>query len=128
MEKHIHESNLIEGIDDVDQDIQSMLAWKWLCDQRHLTSVVVKRLHKLITDKQPDLERKYKGEFRDIQVYVGNHVPPRPGLVKSAVSRWVKTCLDADLSARESHVRFETIHPFVDGNGRTGRMLMWWIE
>jgi fido (protein-threonine AMPylation protein) len=126
MEKHIRESNLIEGVDDTAQDRQSMTAWKWLIDQRQLNAAVVKRLHKILTQTQKDLDPKYKGVFRPIQVYVGSHVPPKPADIKREMSKWLKDY--RILTPKEAHVQFETIHPFVDGNGRVGRMLMWWQE
>lgn len=126
MRKHLRESNLIEGIDSKKQDKQAEVAWEWLISQRKLTAVVVRTTHKLLTKLQPDLEEKYKGAFRPIKVYVGNHVPPAPALIKSEMTNWLR---DYRMwTPQEAHVRFETIHPFVDGNGRTGRMLMWWHE
>jgi Fic family protein len=126
MDEHIRQSNLIEGIDDHSQDRQSIAAWRWLEGQRNLSSAVVKRLHKVLTHTQKDLAEEYKGVFRPIQVRVGSHVPPKPEDVKKEMSRWLKEW--KTLTPKEAHVRFETIHPFVDGNGRTGRMLMWWME
>lgn len=126
MEEHIRESNLIEGIDDLTQDRQSMVAWRWLESQRALNATVVKRVHKILTHTQKDLQNEYKGIFRPIQVRVGNHIPPKPEDVKSEMLRWFKDY--KTLTPKEAHIRFETIHPFVDGNGRVGRMLMWWME
>lgn len=118
MEKHIRESNLIEGIDDVIQDRQAMVAWRWLEGQRALNSTVVKRVHKILTFTQKDLAPEHKGIFRPIQVYVGTHVPPKPEDVKKEMSRWFKGY--EGWGPHKAHIRFETIHPFVDGNGRAG--------
>lgn len=126
LQEHIRQSNLIEGIDSPAQDRQSMTAWRWLMDQRELNATVIKRVHKILTHTQKDLAAEYKGVFRPIQVRIGDHVPPRPDLVKGEMSNWIKTFMKLD--PKEAHVRFETIHPFVDGNGRVGRMLMWWHE
>lgn len=126
MEKHIRESNLIEGIDDPAQDRQSMTAWKWLDSQRTINASVVKRLHKIVTQTQKDLPEEAKGAFRTIQVYVGKHVPPKPEDLKKEMAKWFKDW--KTLTPKEAHIRFETIHPFQDGNGRVGRMLMWWME
>jgi Fic family protein len=124
MEQHIRESNLIEGIDDPKADKQSMKAWKWLETRVGINEQVLLELHKRITAGQ--LPESESGHFRTIQVYVGNHTPPLAFIVPERVDAWLRNfMLDTPKSA---HVAFEIIHPFVDGNGRTGRMLMWWHE
>lgn len=126
MDKHIHESNLIEGINDPAEDRQSMTAWKWFKDQRKLDATTIKKLHKMVVFNQKDLPEDAKGAWRSIQVYVGNHVPPPPREIKTEMSKWLKGY--KNWTPQEAHVRFETIHPFQDGNGRVGRMVMWWHE
>lgn len=59
-------------------------------------------------------------------VRVGNYVPPAPGLIAGLMDNWLLDHWAHD--AKTMHIRFERIHPFFDGNGRTGRMLMWWQE
>ena len=125
---HIHQSNLIEDIDDPAEDIQSMEAWAYIIHKKHLTYGAVMELHRLITCNQ--LPANETGHTRKVQVYVGNWVPPNAYLADQMLRNWI---LDIehhwkDLDPKEMHVRFETIHPFIDGNGRTGRMLMWWHE
>jgi Fic family protein len=64
------------------------------------------------------------GRYRDIQVYVGRYTPPAPQLVSGLMAEllaWWNEHSSAIL-----HYRFEDIHPFADGNGRTGRALALW--
>lgn len=128
MDEHIRQSNLIEGIDNPEEDRRSMRAWKWLRGQHGISTGVVLELHRRITLKQ--LGPRQRGNWRTIQVYVGNHVPPAPALVMPQISRLIDKLRFEyhTLDPIEMHVEFETIHPFVDGNGRTGRMLLWWHQ
>ncbi len=79
------------------------------------------------------------GEYRDRQNYIGNsletasYVPPPPGDVPRLMADLVGLLqYEPDdvavpsvlMRAAIAHVQFEAIHPFLDGNGRTGRMLM----
>jgi Fic family protein len=77
------------------------------------------------------------GEFRRVQNWVGgtspsraSHVPPPPEEVEpcmDALERYFHSPEAEDaplLSAAFAHVQFETIHPFLDGNGRVGRLLI----
>ena len=72
------------------------------------------------------------GRYRSIAVRVGQHVPPGPqevsGLMFELLEWWntAAALLSPVLSSAIVHHRFESIHPFADGNGRTGRALALW--
>ena len=87
----------------------------------------------LLEDSAPELT----GKFRDEQVWVGGdgysphgatHVAPHHERVPAAVDDLVRFINRQDLGRLAhiavSHAQFETIHPFSDGNGRTGRVII----
>jgi Fic family protein len=79
---------------------------------------------------------KTPGEFRRSQNWIGGtrpgnatFVPPPPELVEDCMAEFERflhdgSDLPALVKAALAHVQFETIHPFLDGNGRTGRLLI----
>ncbi len=72
------------------------------------------------------------GRYRTMRVRVGRYVPPPPedvsGLMFELLEWWNTRAeeLSPVLSSAVLHYRFEAIHPFADGNGRTGRALALW--
>ena len=72
------------------------------------------------------------GRLRRVQVYVGSFTPPSANEVPAYLDdffHWLNSLEETrDLHAIElaaiAHYRFVYIHPFIDGNGRTGRLLM----
>jgi Fic family protein len=72
------------------------------------------------------------GRYRSIAVRVGRYTPPAPGDVSGLMFELLEWWngksaeLSPVLSASILHYRFEAIHPFADGNGRTGRALALW--
>lgn len=77
------------------------------------------------------------GRFREVQNWIGGSdyhpcnaafVPPPPELVADLTADLIAFCnsdsLPAVAQAAIAHAQFETIHPFIDGNGRTGRALI----
>ncbi len=87
-------------------------------------------LHRILADRVMD--QGTAGSYRTIQVRVGHHFPPAAadvsGLMFELFEWWNKqsTGLSPVLSSAILHYRFEHIHPFADGNGRTGRALALW--
>ena len=87
-------------------------------------------MHRIMAGEVMDQGRA--GEYRTIRVKVGDYVAPRAENVRPMMSDllewWNKfaTKTSPILSAAIVHHQFETIHPFADGNGRTGRMLSLW--
>ncbi len=87
---------------------------------------VIKEVHSLVLmDRQLD-----KGVYRSVPVRVGGFTPCQPYEVPVQMERLM---LDYDDELQTLHVveraavfhlRFETIHPFIDGNGRAGRLLL----
>ena len=103
--------------------------------EKHLQKTPLKhedmfKLHKVIAGEVMD--QGAAGRYRTIRVRVGRYVPPPPeevsGLMFELLEWWNKeaTHLSPVLSSAIIHYRFECIHPFADGNGRTGRALALW--
>ncbi|MGU3434818.1 Fic family protein [Actinomycetes bacterium M1A6_2h] len=96
-----------------------------------LNADAVRRMHRELTDGVQD----DAGEFRDQWVWIGgrspvtaSYVAPRHEAVPAAVEDLVlflqRRDLDPTVQAAIAHAQFETIHPFTDGNGRTGRAIV----
>ena len=97
----------------------------------------IKDIHRYLTrDIEPMQRRGLSGRYRDGNVYIGNRNAPAPYLVPLLMTRFVEALGEmlkeaADFSDQEKyeaifymHNSFQYIHPFYDGNGRTGRLLM----
>lgn len=98
--------------------------------KKTLTHEDVLRLHKIIAGRV--MEQGEAGRYRTMRVRVGAYSPPPPelvsGLMFELLEWWNKDSgsLTPILSSAIVHYQFEAIHPFADGNGRTGRALALW--
>jgi Fic family protein len=88
------------------------------------------QLHKIMAGDV--IDQGTAGRYRTIAVRVGRYMPPPPedvsGLMFELLTWWNKESakMSPVLSSAIVHYRFESIHPFADGNGRTGRALALW--
>jgi Fic family protein len=88
------------------------------------------KLHRILTADV--MEQGEAGRYRTIGVRVGSYQPPAPedvsGLMFELLEWWNRRAAEISpvLSSAIVHYRFEAIHPFADGNGRTGRALALW--
>jgi len=94
--------------------------------------------HWLLMGTGGALEPSMIGAFRDAQSWIdgtsprdATFVPPPPDLVSPLMQDLVAFAnsseLDPVTQAAVAHAQFETIHPYGDGNGRIGRILIGWI-
>ncbi len=88
-------------------------------------------LHKLVNMNIEDDETL--GQYKKVQNYIGNVYTSSFLFVKEKMDKllkWIKKAfskVDDFEVAFQSHAQFEIIHPFVDGNGRVGRLLLNWL-
>ncbi|MFV1971169.1 MAG: Fic family protein [Acidimicrobiia bacterium] len=95
------------------------------------------RWHRLLTEGHPRMKDVDIGAYRTKQNWIGGDgygprnaafVPPRPEVVETLTSDLAAYTSRTDIApvvqAAVAHARFEVIHPFTDGNGRVGRMLI----
>ncbi|MGI8482598.1 MAG: Fic family protein [Chthoniobacterales bacterium] len=94
------------------------------------------RLHSILLDSVRG-QNKARGHFRTTQNWIGmpgcpiekaQFVPPDPMLVPGSLDNWEtyyhSESLDPLVQLAIVHAQFEIIHPFLDGNGRLGRILI----
>ena len=97
---------------------------------------LLREMHKVLLSKGRGSDRM-PGEFRTSQNWIGGtrpgnatHVPPPPDKLLECMGQLEKFINNVPektstlIKAALAHVQFETIHPFLDGNGRVGRLLI----
>ena len=97
---------------------------------------MIRKLHSTLLNNVRG-NNKARGEFRKIQVYIANpgdsiekakFIPPEAQNVLPALDNWEKYINNNEqeplIQCSVMHAQFEIIHPFLDGNGRLGRMLI----
>lgn len=123
-------SNAIEGVHDLISHIHAVSAWNYLKSQKKLSLHAIRTTHALLMKEQETLKESEKGRFRTIPIYVGTKEMLKPLFIEESLVEWIKAMnakqAHPELNWKQLHVDYERIHPFVDGNGRTGRMFMNW--
>lgn len=111
----------------------------WMAQDRPFSIALLGDLQRLLV-RDTASEQSDAGGLRDRQVMIGpsrtriadsRYVPPPPGQVlRDGVEDWVRWVtappdhLPRVVRAALAHYQFETLHPFSDGNGRIGRLLI----
>lgn len=126
MTSALRESNAIEGVFDERSLELAKEAWEYLYLQDAITFTVILKTHRLLMREH--LPENEAGEWRGCPVWIGGRKALQFSQIVPQMKRWVDDNRLKDADPRKLHIRYEHIHPFVDGNGRTGRMFMWWLE
>ncbi len=102
------------------------LVWALVREQEPLSERIIKQIHYLVlADKRED-----RGVYRKVPVRImgAKHEPVQPYFIQSEMERLLETYRNSTDHIIPKlawfHIEFEGIHPFIDGNGRTGRLLV----
>ncbi len=120
MREHLEAINHVEAIGYIKQLIEKNFPF----NEREMLSIHNLILRGIIPEDA--------GRYRRVQVMIKGsaHMPPQPFIVPKEMENYFiwyeenKTKLHPIILAAEMHERLVTIHPFIDGNGRTSRLIM----
>ena len=124
VKEFLRESNKIEEVYTNLSD--SFNAYKYIIKQKELTIPIILKCHRLILE---NLNPRIAGKIRECDVYVGGRKGYPIHAIKESLILLIPEINDIDsieIDIKENHIWFESIHPFEDGNGRTGRLIYLW--
>ncbi|MCX6808658.1 MAG: Fic family protein [Candidatus Berkelbacteria bacterium] len=129
------ESRWPDDIDRIMHYIEAMNYGLKRMEKFPLSLRFIRETHQILLGNTKDAPGKTPGEFRTSQNWISGgslatakFVPPNPSEMKRSLDDFEKFLHSDDeypplIKAALAHAQFETIHPFLDGNGRTGRLL-----
>lgn len=127
-----------EDLQEVQNYIEALEIGQDLLKSIPISTRMFHKLHEVLLKKSRGSNRS-PGEYRKIQNFIGpngkiedaTYIPPEPqnidkliGNLEHYINSEDCNTLDALLKAAIIHAQFETIHPYLDGNGRLGRVLI----
>lgn len=118
--ERVAESNSIEAIERPPTDAEISEHERFVT----LEELSVSELETFLRIYQPNARLRSR---RGMNVRVGPHVPPDGG--EHIVAQLQALLIDINVrkvGAWETHLRYEKLHPFSDGNGRSGRAIWYW--
>ena len=118
MTDFVKESNRIEGINREPTELEVNAHREFLT----LTNIRIEDLQNLVAVLQPDAKLRVKA---GMDVCVGGYTAPRGGPeIYERLSNLLRSMQRH--GAYHTHLAYERLHPFTDGNGRSGRALWLW--
>ncbi|MBR4069682.1 MAG: Fic family protein [Bacteroidaceae bacterium] len=136
--RYIYETNTIEItqeaiiVDDIIETTNHFRCIDYIIDHAHnpLNEAFIKHLHTLLKSGTSEASKSWFaiGEYKLLPNEVGGMETTKPEEVKQAMKMLIKQYYNTKPITFETildfHQKFESIHPFQDGNGRVGRLIM----
>lgn len=139
----VFQSELFEEEERSSRDVKEVLAYVRaaergfsLIEQRPVSLNLIRELHGILMKPDSECPASEKGEFRNRQNFIGPRegrvedayfVPPPPHHLIPILHAWEEwihsTKVPLLVRVALGHYQFETLHPFIDGNGRLGRLV-----
>lgn len=136
--RYIYETNTIGisdesvNVDDIVETVNHFRCIDYIIDhaQDKLTEGMIKEIHRILKTGTSDSRKSWfnVGEYKKLPNEVGGNQTCSPEKVHSMLSVLLKSYNSKKKKTLDDiidfHKQFESIHPFQDGNGRTGRLIM----
>lgn len=124
----LKESNAIEGVYGEESLVDAHKAWNYILSQSILNKNVILKVHTILMERH--LSGRNLGKFRKCRVFIAGREGIPYSLISNRMMNWCRQMNNTRAweEIKTLHIEYEKIHPFVDGNGRTGRIFMNWVR
>lgn len=119
-------------VDDIIETNNHFVAFDYLLRtvNEPLSENIIKEFHRILKTGTADAQKEYfnVGDWKKLANEVGGHETCKPSDVAKEIEKlgaWYESQKEVTVNTlAEYHWRFESIHPFQDGNGRVGRLIL----